>query len=106
MAVPDVWVAKDDGSDIVRAAAIAGVGRDYNGNVTVRLSGGNQAVVTLVADNVHDGPHTPPDFHLRLLQVITELSDTSEPAMVRPVHDDSSGWTWQTGPLQERKPGR
>jgi hypothetical protein len=103
MAVPDVWVAKDDGSDVVRAAAIAGVGRDYNGNVTVRLSGGEQAVVTLVADNVHDGRHTPEDFHLQLLRVITQLSDTSEPAIVRPVHREPQGWTWQTGPLHERK---
>ena len=27
MALADVWLAKEDGSDIVRAAAIAGVGR-------------------------------------------------------------------------------
>ena len=37
MDAPDVWVAKDDGSDIVPAAAIAGVGIDYNGNITARL---------------------------------------------------------------------
>ena len=41
MTAPDVWVAKDDGSDLVRAEAIAAVGRDYNGNVTVRLAGGD-----------------------------------------------------------------
>jgi hypothetical protein len=35
-----VWVAKDDGSDIIRADAIAGVGRDYNGNITARASRG------------------------------------------------------------------
>ncbi len=29
MDAPDVWVAKHDGSDIVRAAAIVGVGIDY-----------------------------------------------------------------------------
>lgn len=34
-----VWVAKDDGSDITRADTIAGVGRDYNGNITARLAG-------------------------------------------------------------------
>jgi hypothetical protein len=104
MAAPDVWVAKDDGSDIVRATAIAGVGRDYNGNVTVRLTGGSQAVVTLVADAGHDGPHTPQDFHLQLLRVITELSDTAEAAIVRPVHEEPHGWIWRTGPLQERRP--
>ena len=31
---------KDDGSDIVRADAIAAVGRDYNGDITARLTGG------------------------------------------------------------------
>jgi hypothetical protein len=99
MAVPDVWVAKEDGSDIVRAAAIAGVGRDYNGNVTVRLSGGEQAVVTLVSDHSHGGFRTPDDFHRQLLRMIAVLSDTSEPAMVRPTHDERDGWTWQTESL-------
>jgi hypothetical protein len=99
MAAPDVWVAKDDGSDIIRATAIAGVGRDYNGNVTVRMTGGEQAAVTLVADSGHDGLRTPTDFHLQLLRVITELSDTSEPALVRPSHDEVQGWKWRAGPL-------
>ena len=56
MNAADVWLAKDDGGDIVRVAAIAAVGRDYNGNVTARLSGGEQPVVTLVANH---GPPTP-----------------------------------------------
>ncbi len=94
MAAPDVWVAKADGSDIVRAIAIVGVGRDYNGNITVRLAGGEQAVVTLVISAPH-GPATPEDFHLQLLRVITELSDTAEPALVRPVHAETHGWTWR-----------
>jgi hypothetical protein len=99
MAEPDVWVSKDDGTDIVRATAIAGVGRDYNGNVTVRLSGGDQAMVTLVADSAHHEPHTPDDFHLKLLRVICELADTAEPALVRPIQDEPHGWRWQAGPL-------
>jgi hypothetical protein len=99
MSVPDVWVAKEDGSDIVRAAAIVGVGRDYNGNVTVRLSGGEQAVVTLVSDDSHGGSRTPDEFHRQLLRMIAELSDTSEPAIVRPAHDERDGWTWQTESL-------
>ena len=41
MSASDVWVAKDDGSDIIRAASIVAVGRDYNGNVTVRLAAGS-----------------------------------------------------------------
>jgi hypothetical protein len=96
MAIPDVWVAKDDGSDIIRAAAIAGVGRDYNGNITVRLSGGSQPVVTLVTDQEHD---TPGDFHLELLKVVANLGDTAEHAVIRPVHDGEHGWRWLTGPL-------
>ena len=36
MEVPDIWVAKDDAGDIVRAAAIVGVGIDYNGNIYAR----------------------------------------------------------------------
>jgi hypothetical protein len=95
MATPDVWVAKADGSDIVRATAIVGVGRDYNGNITVRLAGGEQAVVTLVIDSASHGPATPEDFHLQLLRVITELSDTAEPALVRPVHAEPNGWAWR-----------
>jgi hypothetical protein len=101
MAAPDVWVAKADGSDVVRAAAIVGVGRDYNGNVTARLSGGDQAVVTLVTvtDTGPDGEQTPDDFHVQLIRVITELSDTSEAALVRPSHAEPHGWTWRTTPL-------
>ena len=40
MGAPEVWVAKDDGSDLIRAEAIVTVGRDYTGSVTIRLSGG------------------------------------------------------------------
>lgn len=89
-----MWVAKEDGSDIFRASAIAGVGRDYNGNITVRLAG-DQAVATLVLDHGHDHAHTPDDFHRQLVTVISELSDTAEPAIVRPVHDAERGWRWE-----------
>jgi hypothetical protein len=96
MSVAEVWVAKDDGTDIVRVAAIAAVGRDYDGNVTVRLSGGEQGVVTLLA---HHGPPTPSDFHLQLLQRIAQVSDTEQSAIIRPVHDELHGWHWESGPL-------
>jgi hypothetical protein len=99
MSVPDVWVAKDDGSDIIRAEAIAGVGRDYNGNVTARLAGGAGAAVTLVDFGAHDGSPTPGDFHRQLLKVVAELSDTAQAAMVRPVRDEQHGWRWITEPL-------
>ena len=99
MTAPDVWIAKDDGSDIIRAAAVAAVGRDYNGNITARLSGAEHAVVTLVLDQGHDDGRTPDDFHSQLLKVVAELSDTAEPAIIRPVHDAQYGWRWVTGRL-------
>ena len=96
MAAPDVWIVKDDGSDIIRAAAIAAVGRDYNGKITARLFGGEQAVVTLVQDQGHEHGPTPDDFHRQLLKVVSELSDTAEAAIIRPVHDPGQGWRWLT----------
>jgi hypothetical protein len=99
MSAADVWIAKDDGSDLVRADAIVGVGRDYNGNITVRLSGCEHAVVTLVAESGHHGTHTPDEYHRQLLRVIAQLSHTAEAAVVRPAHDEANGWTWHVGPL-------
>ncbi len=95
MSAPDVWVVKDDGGDIVRATAIAAVGRDYNGNITVRLLGGDQALITIVVGHSPDHSHTPEDFHRQLVKVISGLSDTAEPAVVRPSHDPERGWQWQ-----------
>jgi hypothetical protein len=96
MTAPDVWIAKDDGSDIIRAIALAGVGRDYNGNITARLSGGDQAVVTLVIDHGHDHARTPDDFHRQLIKIVSELSDSAEPAIIRAVHHGDRGWRWIT----------
>jgi hypothetical protein len=99
MASPDVWVAKDDGSDIIRAAAIAAVGRDYNGNVTARLAGGEGSAVTLVAPNHQEGKHTPDDFHRQLIWIVAQLSDAARTVVVRPVYDEPDGWHWVTDPL-------
>lgn len=88
-----VWVAKDDGSDIIRADAIAGVGRDYNGYITARLAGGGGAAVTLVAP-ASAVPSTPEDFHRQLIRAATELSHTAEPSVMRPVWDEHNGWQW------------
>ena len=95
----DVWVAKDDGSDIVRAASIVAVGRDYNGNVTVRLAGGEGTAVTLVAVAPHEGRHTPGDFHRQLIRVVSQLSDAAGAAVVHPVCGEPDGWHWVTAPL-------
>jgi hypothetical protein len=98
MTAPDVWVAKDDGSDLVRAGAIVAVGRDYNGTVTIRLSSGEGSAVTLVAVASHEGKHTPDDFHRQLLRVVAQLADAAQATVVSPVWDDH-GWRWAAEPL-------
>jgi hypothetical protein len=99
MSASTVWVAKDDGSDIIRADAIAGVGCDYNGNITARLAGGEGSAVTLVAPGMPEGAHPPIDFHRQLIRVIAELSHTADAAVVRPVSEEQHGWRWVTEPL-------
>jgi hypothetical protein len=99
MVASDVWVAKDDGSDIVRADAIVTVGRDYNGDVTARLVSGEGAAVTLVAHGTPEGHHVPIDFHRQLIRIVAQLSDAAGAAVVRPVHDEPHGWHWITEPL-------
>lgn len=98
MATEDVWLAKYDGSDLVRADTVAGVDRNYNGNITLHLSGGHGAV-TLIAPGPHGGPVTPADFHRRLLRVVAGLAEVTEPTLVRPVNDGANGWQWITEPL-------
>ena len=94
-----VWVAKDDASDIIRADTIAGVGRDYNGNITARLAGGEGSAVTLVAPGGQDEPRTPDNFHRQLIQLIAELSHTAEATIVRPIRNEGHGWLWVSEPL-------
>ena len=99
MAAQSVWLARHDGTDIVGADQVAGVSRDYNGNIIVHLTGARGSAVTLVAPGPHGGPHTPDDFHRRLLRVVAGLPHNSEPTLVRPVADESTGWQWITEPL-------
>ena len=99
MGAVDVWVAKDDGTEIIRAREIAAVSLDYDGNVAVRLTGGEVAPVLLVPARTHHDEHRPADFHRELLRVIAQLSDSSGAHLVRPVHDDSRGWKWVSEPL-------
>ncbi len=97
MAAPEVWVAKDDGSDLIRAEAIAAVGRDYTGTVTVRLGGGEGSAVTLVTVVSHEGKHTPDDFHRQLVGVVAQLADAAQASVVCPVWG-GHGWRWAPGP--------
>ncbi len=98
MDAPHVWVNKDDGSDIIRADAIAGVGRDYDGHITARLASGG-APVTLVAPEAHATAPTPDDFHRQLIRVVTQLADAAEAFIVQPVCAEPDGWRWVSEPL-------
>ena len=99
MEASGLWVANDDGTEIVRARDIAEVVLDYNGNVTARLVGHDTIMVTLVAHRTHQDEHKPGDLHRQLLRVMAELSDSSAAQLVRPVHDESRGWKWVSEPL-------
>jgi hypothetical protein len=99
MDTPEVWVAKDDGTEILRATEIAAVSLDYNGAVTARLAGGEVAVVTLVSGRPHEDEHRPADFHRELLHAVTQLADSSGAHLLRPVHDEEHGWRWVSEPL-------
>jgi hypothetical protein len=99
MDTPHVWVARADGSDIVRAEAIVGVGVDLHGNITARVAGGDGASVTLVASDTRDGPHVPDGFHRELIRILAELSDAAGAFIVRPSFDERHGWRWINEPL-------
>jgi len=99
MDAPDVWVAKDDGSDVIRATAIVGVGIDFNGNITARLGHGEGTSVTLANSGGQPGAPPPADFHRQLIRIIAQLSDASGAFLVRPVHDEAHGWQWLTEKL-------
>ena len=98
MDATDVWVANDEGTEIVRARDIAGVSLDYDGNVTVRLTSGDGAVVTIAGHRTHP-QHRPDDFHRQMVRVIAQLSDAAGPFLVRPVHHERRGWQWVSEPL-------
>jgi hypothetical protein len=99
MDAPDVWVANDDGTEIIRVRDISTVSLDYDGNVTVRLVGLGGTVVTLVAHRAHHDEQKPGDLHRQLIRVLGELSDSSGVHLVQPVHAESRGWRWVSEPL-------
>jgi hypothetical protein len=95
----NVWVAKDDGTELIRARDIAAVSLDYNGNVTARLAVAEAAVVTLVGHRTRQDEHKPEQFHRELIRVLAELSDSAGSQLVRPVRDEARGWRWVSEPL-------
>ena len=95
----DVWIANDEGTELVRARDIAVATLDYNGNVAVRLGCADGAVVTLVAHRAHHEEHRPGDLHRQLIRVLAELSDAPGAILVHAVHDQTCGWHWVTEPL-------
>jgi hypothetical protein len=103
--VTEVWVANDEGTEIVRARDIAVVGLDYDGNVTVRLARADGTAVRIVGHMAHHQDDRPDDFHRQLIRVIAELSDAAGTFLVRAAHDDTRGWQWVTEPLLWRPSG-
>ena len=95
----DVWIANEEGTELLRARDIAVATLDYNGNVTARLAGADGQVVTLVAHRAHHQEHRPGDLHRQLIRVLAELSDAAGAFLVRAVHDETHGWQWVTEPL-------
>jgi hypothetical protein len=94
--VTEIWIAGNDGHDMVRADAIVRLRLDATGRLTAQLRDEAKVTVTLL-DGSASG-HPPDDFHRRLLQIITELADSSGARLIRPEHDDK-GWHWRTEPL-------
>ena len=99
MDITDVWVANDEGTEIVRARDIVGASLDYDGNVTVRLTGSDSAVVTIAGHRTHHEQTRPDDFHRQMVRVIAQLSDAAGPFLVRAVHHETRGWQWISEPL-------
>lgn len=97
MDVTNVWVANDDGTEIIRARDITGASLDYDGNVTVRLAGGD--VITIAGHRTHDEEHRPEDFHRQLIRVVAELSDAAGAFLVQPVYQEKRGWKWVSEPI-------
>jgi hypothetical protein len=97
--VTDIWIANDEGTELVRARDIAVASLDYDGNVTVRLASADGPIVTLVAHRAHREERRPGDLHRQLIRVLAELSDAAGAFLVRAVHDEAHGWQWVTEPL-------
>ncbi|MFG2002142.1 hypothetical protein ACGFNU_23620 [Spirillospora sp. NPDC048911] len=92
----EIWIAGNDGHDMIRADAIVLLRLDMTGRLTAQLRDDAKVTVTLL-DGGGTG-HPPGDFHRRLLQTVAELADSSGARLVRPERDDK-GWRWLSEPL-------
>ena len=90
----DVWISNHEANEIIRARDIAGASLDYDGNVTVRLVGGDGAAVTVAGHRAHHEGHRPDDFHRQLLRMVAELSDAAGAFLVHAEYDEKRGWLW------------
>src|SRR5271156_2052664 len=97
--VTDIWGLNDEGSEIDRARDIAAASLGYDGNVTVRLSGGDGEVVLVAGGRARDGGQRSEGFHRELIRVIAELSDAAGTFLVRATRDETRGWQWVAEPL-------
>ena len=95
----DVWIANHEGTEIVRARDVTGASLDYDGNVTVRLAGGEGGVVTVAGHRAHHEASRPDDFHRQLIRVIAELSEAPGAFLVRAEYQETHGWKWTSEPL-------
>ena len=100
MDATDVWVANDEGTEIVRARDIAGASLDYDGNVTVRLTGADGAVVTIAGHRARGRPRHSLTTSPQLVRVVTELSDAATcPFLVPAITPRARGWQSVSEPL-------
>ncbi len=98
MDVTDVWVANEEGTEIVRARDIAGVSLDYDGKRHGAVDWPGRRVVTVARHRTHREEHRPDDLHRQLARVVAELPDAAGAFLVRAVHE-TRGWQWVSEPL-------
>ncbi|TDD88016.1 hypothetical protein [Actinomadura rubrisoli] len=89
----EVWIAANDGQDMIRADAIVVLRLDESGRLTAQLRDEARITVTLLEGSSHDQP--PKDFHRQLIQKVAELADSSGARLMYAQHDGGT-WRWIT----------